>query len=268
MSNVELMLRLTCLLLGIWGLLISLQWFASRSAWRAGGAGGWDLHRLRASRIYRSAALGAIFSAKGHRILIGVQLAVSLALIVLPIGAYSALLLALFWLVSALLGLRSGADGGDKMALVVTGGAILQSLGLLWDNAMMVLAGLLWTAGQLVIAYTTSGASKLFLRPWRNGDAPRRALSSYMWGHRWAAVLLDRKGVAAILGWLVILPELLFLLALLAPGSVLLAILACFFLFHWAIAFLMGINSYPWAFAAAYPSVYLLSQWLRMVIFN
>lgn len=259
MTDPHIMLRITCALLGIWGLLIAAQWAVDLKSWRAGGAGGWDLQALRVSRLYRSAVLGRLFSDAGLKALVALLALSSLALLILS----NLTAIALFWLTTLLLNLRAGADGGDKMALVVASGSALQSLGLLTDEPMLHLAGVLWIGGQLTIAYATSGLSKLFLRPWRSGEALTKALSSYMWGHGWMASLLQKRGTARALAWAVILPELLFPLALFMPQSALLAILGLFFLFHWAIAWLMGINSYPWAFAAAYPSVLLLSEWLR-----
>jgi hypothetical protein len=256
MIEADVMLRLTSALLGLWGLLNALQWLADLKSWRAGGAGGWDLAEQRVSRIYQSALLRACFTDSGLYALVVGQLLVSLTLLVLP----HLLLLALFWLVTALLALRSGADGADKMALVVSVGAMLQLSG----NQTLAFAGTLWIAGQLTIAYATSGWSKLFLARWRNGEAPRQALSSYMWGHRWSAALLQRRGLALALGWAVIVAEILFPLALFAPMPVLIAVLAGFWAFHWAIAWLMGINTYPWAFAAAYPSVLLLGQFISV----
>lgn len=266
MTDPHIMLRITCALLGIWGLLNAAQWAADLKSWRVGGAGGWDLQSLRASRVYRSALLAHLFSEAGLKSRIGFLAFSSTALLVVPLSWANLALIGIFWIMTLLLGLRAGADGGDKMALVVASGAFLQCLGLLTDQPTLHLAGVLWTGGQLTIAYATSGLSKLLLAPWRNGEALAKSLSSYMWGHGWLAKVVQRRGIAIILAWGVILPELLFPLALFAPQSVLLAIFGLFFLFHWAIAWAMGINSYPWAFAAAYPSVLMLSLWLGKAI--
>ena len=262
MSDPQVMLRVTCALLGIWGLLIAAQWAVDLKSWRAGGAGGWDLQSLRASRLYRSALLRHLFSDAGLKSRVSFLAVSSTALLVVPISWTNLSAIGVFWIITLLLNMRVGADGGDKMALVVASGAFLQCVGLRADQPLLHLAGVIWVGGQLTIAYATSGLSKLLLQPWRSGEALAKALSSYMWGHGWMASLLRKRGMAKALAWAVILPELLFPLALFLPQSGLLAVLGLFFLFHWAIAWLMGINSYPWAFAAAYPSVLMLAAWL------
>jgi hypothetical protein len=262
MIEAEAMLRLSCALLGLWGLVNSLHMAASWRQWREGEAGGWDLLSLRASRLYRAPILHAVYSGERLRLWVGLQVVLSLVLLAVPLTDGHVALLATFWFVTMLLALRSGADGADKMALVVAAGAVLQALGLLVAAPKLVLAGALWTGGQLTLAYATSGWSKLFLKPWRDGSAMRGALSSYMWGHSRAAAVLQHRGVALALGWAVIVAEILFPLALFAPLPLLVGVLAGFFLFHWVIAWLMGINTYPWAFVAAFPSALLLAQTL------
>ena len=91
----------------------------------------------------------------------------------------------------------------------------------------------------------------------------RKALSSYIWGHRLPANLLRSNALALTLAWAVMLGEALFPLALLAPPEVLAAALGTMFLFHLATALFMGLNTYPWGFVTAYPAVFALSLWLR-----
>lgn len=261
-----ILLRASCVLLGLWGLLHAAQWLADLRHWRRGQALGWDLQGLRRGARGRSAVLARLYDADGLRVLALLLALVSLVLIALPIRPASTLAILLYLGLIQLLAQRGLADGADKIAVVAASGALLQALGLALSQPVLVLAGGLWAGGQLTIAYFAAGASKLLLRDWRSGAAPRAALTSYMWGSRWSAAATGIKGVAPVLGWTVMLCEVLFPLALLAPLPWLLAALTCFFVFHAAIALVMGLNTYPPAFLAAYPATIWLSQWLRAAL--
>lgn len=258
--------RATCALLGLWGIISTAQWFADMPRWQRGRALGWDLQRLRRGRLYGSNLVAVLFDTTGLSVLAGILLLASLALIAQPWPSANLVWLACFATAAFLLAARSGQDGSDKMALVVVSGAILQAIGILNSEPRLVLAGALWTGGQLTIAYFAAGASKLGLSRWRQGDALVDVFNSYTFGHRWAAAAVRQRRVAVLLAWLIMLPEVAFPLALLAPSGWLCAILAVFFLFHAAIAIVMGLNRYPWAFLAAYPSVLLVGHWLRSAL--
>lgn len=261
-----LALRATGLLLGIWGLLSAAQWLVQVRLWRDGSALGWDLQRLCRGRFYRSEVIAALYRPGGLALLAGVLASAAIALIALPPSGLTIAALGGFAAAALLLSWRGGSDGADKMILVVASGALLQTIGLWCGSPQLVLAGDLWTGGQLTIAYFASGASKLRLAPWRRGEALSAALSSYMWGHRWTVAAVRQRPAAVLLAWTIMLIEVAFPLALLLPTVWLCAVLAGFFLFHLAIAVTMGLNHYPWAFLAAYPSALLIGQWLRAVL--
>lgn len=71
------------------------------------------------------------------------------------------------------------------------------------------------------------------------------------------------RTLALLLTWGVILLAALFPLAFFAPPMILLGALAAMLIFHVATAVFMRLNAFPWAFAAAYPAVVLLSAALR-----
>lgn len=254
--------RAGCALLGLWGLLNAAQWLVDAPRWADGGALGWNLQRLRRGRLMRSDVVASLYSAPGLRALAIALLLASLALLTLPLLPLTLALLAIVAISQLVLSLRGGADGADKIALVSATGLFLQCAGLHTVLDGFFLAGILWTGGQLTIAYFAAGASKAMLAPWRNGQAVRGALSSYTAGHRCAAALLRDNRIAFALGWAIILAELAFPLALFAPLPVMLTALAAMLLLHLGIAIIMGLNSYPWAFLAAYPSALLLHQWI------
>lgn len=254
------MLRASCILLGLWGVLSSLQWWVDAPHWLPGGARGWDLHQLRQSRVYNAQMLSGLYPPAMLRLWIVLQLTMSLLLIAAPLSIVTPVMLAVFGIVTVLLVLRAGGDGADKMALVVTVGAFLQSLGEMLGQPLLMTAGWLWVGGQLIISYVTSGVSKLLLSKWRNGSAPQAVFASYQYGHRFAYAITRKRSHALALAWVVMAAELLFPLALFSPLPATIGVLGFFLMFHFAIALVMGLNTYPWAFLAAYPSVLLMAR--------
>jgi hypothetical protein len=265
MINPNTMLSASCILLGLWGMLNASQWLASSAHWRAEAALGWDLQGLRFSRLYRGRWLGAAFGSRIFPAIVVLHFAASLLLCILPIGwgAFSALLI--LAATNLLLILRSYADGGDKMAMVVTYGLLLQMIGEIAAQPLLSLSGVLWIGGQLALCYATSGLGKLILAGWRNGAVPRDVLSSFMYGNYLTHILVKHRIIALTLAWAIILLESLFPLALFAPLPVLVAALCGMGLLHLSIAFAMGLNTYVFAFIAAYPSVLLLAQHIQSV---
>lgn len=255
------MLSLSCILLGLWGMLNASQWFASSARWKAGSALGWDLQGLRNSRLHKAPWLSRAFLPLAFILTRSLQFVSSLLLCVMPVGwvAFGALLT--LATTNVLLILRSSADGADKMAMVVAYGLLLQMLGAITAQPLLSLAGVLWVGGQLTLCYATSGLGKLLLPDWRNGVVPRQALSSYHYGNRITHTLMRNPIVAIALTWGVILIEALFPFALFAPLPVLITALGAMALLHFSVAFVMGLNTYVFAFVAAYPSVLMLVQY-------
>lgn len=260
MIEPELLIRATCSLLGLWGVLHAVQWLVDLPNWRAGTALGWDLQSLRQSTWLRSPFAAKLFDGTGLRVIAATLLLLSAALLVLPIMTASVVLLTLFFAAVLLLGQRAFADGGDKIVMTTASGTALQILGLVAHSDRLVLAGALWAGGQLALSYFASGASKLMLANWRNGTIPKQALTSYAWGQSWTAAPVGKSGIGLALAWAIMAAEILFPLALLLPAPWIYVALVIMFLLHLVIAAAMGINSYPWAFLAAYPSAVLLSQ--------
>lgn len=265
MINSDIMVSVSCILLGLWGMLNASQWLASSAHWRAEAALGWDLQGLRSSRLTSGRGLALAFAPLVFPVIPSLHFAASLLLCLLPLGwgAFAALLI--LAATHVLMILRSYADGGDKMAMVVTYGLMLQVLGSVTGQSLLSLAGVLWIGGQLTLCYATSGLGKLMLAGWRNGAVPRDVLSSFMYGNYLTYILVKHRIIALTLAWAIILLESLFPFALFAPVPVLVAALCGMGLLHLSIAFAMGLNTYMFAFVAAYPSVLLLAQYLQRV---
>lgn len=260
-------LGLTCVLIGIWSSITALEWLVSRRTLAMGGAMGWDLLGLRAGWFYRSALVTRLFETNAMTGVSLVRLVAGLALL-LPLPPAAALAaLAVTAACCAILAIRLRAsDGADKMGVVATGAAMLVALGLVLGDPWLSFAGLLWGGGQLAIAYCASGLTKLALPVWRSGRAMADSMAAYHFGHRHAHAVARHRGAALALSWGLMLAETLFPLALLAPPELLLGVLALFALFHLGMAVIMGLNTYIWAFAAAYPAAFALSGVLRHAI--
>lgn len=235
--------------LAVWCTLASLELLAVRGAFRPGGVLGSDLTGLVRGRMNP-----AILGPRAFAGLAALRLAAGLALPVA--GGASAALLLVILAATVLLGIASGGgDGADKIALVACLAALLIALGLWLGDRRLCLAGLVWAAGQVTIAYVASGAAKLARDFWRDGSALAAAMTSYRSGNRLAAAIVRHRAAALPLAWGVMLVETLFPIALVAPQPVCLAILGMLAAFHVATALVMGLNTYPWAFAATYPCI-------------
>lgn len=157
-------------------------------------------------------------------------------------------------------------DGSDKIGIIVMVGALLTAVGLATGDVWIALAGILLAGGQLTLSYFVAGVSKLCVSGWRNGQWLRAVMATGMWGDSRIAALLRVPGFALAASWAVMLLEALFPLALLAPEPVLLAAMAAMLAFHIATALFMGLNKFPWAFAAAYPAVFVLARLVRSAL--
>lgn len=156
--------------------------------------------------------------------------------------------------------------GSDKIAMIVMTGTLVSTVGLILGDLGVVLAGVILVGGQLTVSYMVAGLSKVAIGGWRDGTRLRAILATRAWGGRIGAALVRLPGAAFACSWAVILLEALFPLALFAPEPVLMAALAAMLAFHGATAVLMGLNRFPWAFAAAYPACLLLGRVVRSAV--
>ncbi|MEQ1949591.1 MAG: hypothetical protein ABL995_20535 [Bryobacteraceae bacterium] len=170
------------------------------------------------------------------------------------------LIVLLFW--ALYLRCPYGWDGSDQMTVVV-----LLPLGLahlidgptLSGNATRI--ALAFIAAQLCVAYLSAGVWKLVSPVWRNEPALTGILHTRSYGAPAVARLLDGHAtLSCALGWGVMVVETLFPLVFVVPRPAQFAFLAVGLGFHLGTAVLMGLNTFFWSFAAAYPA---LLYWLR-----
>jgi hypothetical protein len=148
-----------------------------------------------------------------------------------------------------------GGDGAEQLSEIVllsTALAVLPSPG----DTRLDLA-VVFIAAQLTLSYVTAGIFKLVSPVWRSGEALPGILSTYGHGVPWASrVVRRRPWLGSSAGWLVMLFEVTFPIVFVAPEPVVVAFLAIGLAFHLGCAVLMGLNSFLWAFPAAYPCVF------------
>jgi hypothetical protein len=194
--------------------------------------------------------------------LLGVQIGAALLLVAAgPFTVIGRWMLVITFLSAIMVRWRRliGGDGAEQMAVIVlvaTGLAVLP-----YPSETRVWLAVIFIVAQISLSYTTSGIAKLVSPIWRSGKALPAILSTYSHGHPWAASILSRYSKLAIAAsWSVILFECLFPLLFLGPGWLVAVALVIGLMFHVICAFLMGLNSFLWAFPAVYPCV--IAMWL------
>lgn len=252
-------------LIGLWLVLWTAQWLTAADLFSHDGPLPW----ARLSRVRQRPLIGRLrrrMSTRLFRALLAAQLCI--AVVLLASASVSVLVVCLALLIASLGGFivltgEFWSDGSDKIGMIAIAGAFVTGAGVLLGDSALALAGALIAGGQLTVCYLVAGVSKVFFADWRNGAELAAVMAAESWGHPMMERLTRRRPVAIAVSWCVILGEALFPLALLAPRPWLLAALATLMLFHVATALVMGLNTYPWAFAAAYPSATLLGRVLR-----
>jgi hypothetical protein len=159
-----------------------------------------------------------------------------------------------------LLYLRSnfGLDGCDQMILVVCSGL---GVALLIPGRVAQTIALDYIAAQLLLSYAVAGVAKAVSPVWRSGRAITGIMSTVDFGvPRFGTFLRNNPILARALCWSVIGFECGAAVAIVAgtPGAI--VIIACGLLFHISVALFMGLNLFPWVFAATYPALLLLAH--------
>lgn len=236
------------ILIGLWVLLSAAQWLAAARSPAPWGPGS-DL----SPRVLR-----VLFVAQGTLavwMMASASIGVLIACLVLLLASNAVPL----WITGAF-----WADGSEKMGMIATAGTLGIALGVARGDPALALAGALLAGGQATLCYAIAGWSKIPVRSWRDGSELTGVMASRAFGHSGLSRLLARHPrFAQLASWAVIVAEAAFPLALVAPQSWLIAALAILFAFHLGTAVFMGLNKFPWAFAATYPAVLLLGTAVR-----
>jgi hypothetical protein len=240
--------------------ITTLELLAIRDEFRPGGQFAFALLRQRGT--WQSSIMRMV---GGHTaVLLVVRLLLLLALVAfLDRPAVHQLCLVALTLITLVLAVRleHGRDGSDHMSAVVLI-ALVIGFGPLGD-AFLRTAALIFVAAQLCLAYGAAGVAKLVSPTWRRGTALALILDTDTYGHASSAAWLRcHPRIGELLTRSVIVAEVLFGLGLVvvlpAPWAWLLLVWGV--LFHTATAVLMGLNTFLWAFVAAYPAIVYVQQ--------
>jgi hypothetical protein len=117
-----------------------------------------------------------------------------------------------------------------------------------------------YLAAQLVLSYFLSGWVKVVNPAWRDGTALQDVFrfSVYPVSENLRR-LADRPRILLAASWAVMLFELMFPFALVSQATLMVALVTAA-LFHFANAFLFGLNRFVWTWIAVYPSLLWLQQ--------
>jgi hypothetical protein len=152
-------------------------------------------------------------------------------------------------------------DGSDEMMLLCLAATCLGGIG---DSSRYVA---LFLAAELALAYTTAGAYKAASPFWQKGKALLHITRTRAFGHPGVSKLLHRYPLLSRYSELaLVLWESGFVIALIAPRPVLWMMLAAGLVFHLSCAWVMGLNTFLWAFAAGYPCVIFANQEIHTIL--
>lgn len=144
-----------------------------------------------------------------------------------------------------------GLEGSDQMTgLVLTSNAISA----MWPA--LTASCEYFIAVQLALSYAVAGIAKLLSAEWRSGTAVITILSTRSFGPGDAQWLEDHSKVARAICHGVIAFELVWLIAPL-DLRLLSIVMMVGVSFHFANAWIMGLNLFPWAFLSAYPLAFV-----------
>jgi hypothetical protein len=152
------------------------------------------------------------------------------------------------------IGVFVAVDGAEHMFTTVL---IALAPTFFFSSSLILQVALFFVALQVSLEYATAGWSKLsHWRGWVQGPYLLQVFSSSNYGHRGLAQLLQSSPtLAGMISIAIILLEIAAPLALLLPAPLAEVLLLGLLAFHIATAVCMGLNTYVWAFAAAYPAV-------------
>ncbi len=150
-----------------------------------------------------------------------------------------------------------GHNASDEMHLLV----MLALCGGAFGDAYVQSLSLIFIGCQVSLAYLTAGAVKANEKTWKNGTNLKQILSTQSFGHRGLALLLARyTWLPPLASGFIVFGEILAGFAILMPWRVTVAVLFGATIFHLFTSFAMGLNTFVWAFACAFPATIYTSR--------
>lgn len=256
-------------LVGVWAILAAAEWLYNVELFSEDGLLSWKILKLRSGVLCRFGELDFLSSATAVKCVLLTRIVAAGCMLIVPTFIVDAVCLLIIVVSSLYMSYRTcfGGDGSDQMGLIVSVGALLMALGLALTDQRISNAGVLLIGGQATLSYFVAGTSKLVSPIWRGGDALMGVMSTQTYGHLLAVKIAGQRPLlCSFVCWLVIITEMLFPLALVAPVQILIVCLAGFGIFHLSNAYFMGLNAFVWPFVATYPSVVVLNDAIRNLL--
>ncbi|MCC6438858.1 MAG: HTTM domain-containing protein [Acidimicrobiales bacterium] len=263
MTSLDAALTLSALVAAAGCSISSLEALAGREQYAVGGVFDWRVLRHR-SRVTVHGPAAALFDrAFGYPGVLGlftVQAAASVALAALAFRQERWLpaLVVLAAHLVANMRHRFGLDGSDQMISIVLVGIVVGSV---VDDASAQNVTIAFVTAQLVLSYVVAGVAKIISPEWRSGRAVLGISETRSYGsERTVRVLRRHRPLAVAMAWATMGFEVAAPLLLLGGPKAALVFLALGACFHLSVAVTMGLNSFVFAFMAAYPLAYVAAE--------
>jgi hypothetical protein len=245
-------------------LISNVEYLFARRILTDGGILSWPVASLRHAWLisgWTGRLLGSLLAYPNVLVLIGCRVALAAFVLVAPLSLTCTpwILLPLSFVTVAFY-MRSnyGLDGADQMAWIIVASLTLVSVA---PGRSVIVAGLWFIALQSCLSYVVAGIAKASARGWREGTFLPAIFQTAIYGHRRLGRLLSvRPALSSMLSRAVIAWECSFPLVLVAPPSVVAPVLLMGVAFHAVNAYLMGLNTFFWSFAATYPAILYCSH--------
>jgi hypothetical protein len=239
-------------------LISSLEVFAYRECLTESGLQSWTVHQVRRRSFVvgrSSRFFDFLFRYPNVLGLLAIRSICAVLLLVLApnnvIRPWLDVMIACgFWLLY--LRCPYGWDGADQMAVIV----LVPLAAARWIGGHGPEIALAFIAAQLCVSYWSAGIWKAVSPVWRQEPTLTGILRTRGYGNQTLANFLEsRPHASKALGWLVVATEMTVPMALVLPSPYRLVLLFWGLLFHLGTAVLMGLNTFFWSFAAAYPAM-------------
>lgn len=255
--DAEACLRATVAIMAVGSCLSDLELLSVSSAFRDNGLLSWRAARITSRPFHRAifARLTPLFSYPGIVVLLLARLLAGAMCLGSAIhGPVFAPFLGAYVAISLLIHLRPlmGNNGADKMLLLT---AVTCLIALLRPSPFAKAIALVFLASQLSLAYAVSCWMKLSQPKWRSGHFLTNIFATSTFGKlqihrscvRWPRIAMCASGAVVII-------ECLGSIAPWVPAEAAVVFLGGVMLFHLAAAYIMGLNTFVFAFIAVYPA--------------
>lgn len=264
-SNKELVVKLILFVSSIGILISGLEWISLWQFSKDDDIFSWRVRKVRVKSFIKNRyPYEFVYSYPYNNYIIALQVLSAFILLFninnWTIVTFCSIIIAI---TSILFSLRSyiGCTGADQM-MKLTFSSI--GLCLIHRTDFTLTLCICFIAAQLTIAYATPGIQRAVQKNWKNGNHLLLITRQHTYGNRIVYSFLKQfKVIRVISSWGILFFECGILIAFLLPTEFLLIYLFFGFLFHLLNSYVMGLNTFLWAFIGTYPAYICISIWLK-----